>query len=76
MANFQARIKPQWRHKYPHLKEWKWYDVVPLWPRSKDRMLDMAGKRVARLDTGEEHTMIRAEYINIRPHQPDVAQSA
>ena len=66
MVNFQARIRPQWRHRFPHLKEWKWYDVEPLWPRATDRAIDMAGKRVTRLKTGDEYTMIRAEYVAFR----------
>ncbi len=66
MVNFQARIRPQWRHRFPYIKDWKWYDVEPLWSGSSDRALDMAGKRVTRLKTGTEHTLIRAEYVFFR----------
>lgn len=69
MVNFQARIKPQWRHRFPHIKDWKWYDVEPLWSGSSDRALDMSGKRVARLKTGAEHTLIRAEYVFFRHNE-------
>jgi hypothetical protein len=67
VVNFQARIRPQWRLRFPHLKGWKWYDVEPQWPGSNDRAIDMAGKRVTRLRTGTEHTLIRAEYVFFRP---------
>ena len=66
MSDFQARIRPSWCHRFPHLKPYKWYDVEPLWPASHTRMIDMAGKRVARLRTGDDCTSLRAEYLTFR----------
>lgn len=68
MPNFQARIKPEWRHRFPHLKTGAWYDVEPLWEGTQTRRLDMADKRVARLKTGTCYTSLRAEYLVFRPH--------
>ncbi len=77
MPNFQARIKPQFRHRFPHLKVGTWYDVEPLWSGSKTRRLDMADKRVARLVTGSGHTSLRAEYLEFRKHpQADTPMTA
>lgn len=72
MPNFQARIKPEWRHRFPHLKTGTWYDVVPLWEGTQVRRLDMADKRVARLKTGTCFTSLRAEYLLFRRH-PEAA---
>ena len=66
MPNFQARIKPEWRHRFPHLKTGLWYDVEPLWEGTQARRLDMADKRVARLKTGNCYTSLRAEYLVFR----------
>ena len=68
MPNFQARIKPEWRHRFPHLKTGAWYDVEPLWEGTQTRRLDMADKRVARLKTGTCFTSLRAEYVVFREH--------
>ena len=68
MPNFQARIKPEWRHRFPHLKTGLWYDVEPLWEGTQTRRVDMADKRVARLKTGTCFTSLRADYLVFRPN--------
>jgi hypothetical protein len=66
MARFQARIKPEYWHRYKELSPDQWYDVEPLWPGTSQRRLDMADKRVARLKTDWGYTSLRAEYLDFR----------
>ena len=76
MVNYQARIKPQYRGRFPQFKPSQWYDVEPRWASSKTRGVDLFGNRVARLKIGEEYTSLRAEYLTFRPHPDRVEQIA
>ena len=66
MANFQARIKPEYRQRFPQFEADYWYDVEPLRPDSKTRGSDLFGNRIVRLNMGDHHTAIRSEYFELR----------
>ena len=68
MANFQARIKSEYRRRFPHFKGDAWYDIEPARGGSKARGADLFGNRIVRVKMGDEHTSMRADYFEIRVH--------
>jgi hypothetical protein len=43
-----------------------WYQVVPVFPGVTQRMVNMAGERLARLATPKGFTTIRADHLEFR----------
>jgi hypothetical protein len=63
---FEARLKPEYRSNHPELSGFRWYPVVPLWPGLTQRTHNMSGVRLARLQTSQDFTMIRADHLEFR----------
>jgi hypothetical protein len=72
MARFQARLKPEYRLKYPDLSINLWYDVVPLFPGLRERRLNFMGDRVARLRVAGDFREVQADQVEFR-EVPDPA---
>jgi hypothetical protein len=74
---FQARLKPEHTKRYPELKAWLWYDVEPLWPGLRTRMVNLEGERISRLRLDEGmHALVRAAHLEFRPGQEEEATPA
>ncbi len=66
MAGVKARLRPEFRLKYPALSLTAWYEVEPLFPGLTDRRLNFFGQRVARLRVGDEHLEVLAEHLEFQ----------
>lgn len=73
MANFEARLKPEHRLRYPELNISSWYEVVPLFPGLTERRLNMRGERVARLRVGKSFLEVMSEHVEFRSLGPQAA---
>jgi hypothetical protein len=67
----QARLRSEHQRKYPELSSAKWYDVAPIFPGVTQRMVNMAGERLARLSTPRGFVILRAEHLEFRPAQEE-----
>ncbi|HEY9504955.1 MAG TPA: hypothetical protein VIQ27_03195 [Gemmatimonadales bacterium] len=69
----QARLRSEHQRKYPELNPSKWYEVAPIFPGVTQRMVNMAGERLARLSTPRGFVILRAEHLEFRPAQGDAS---
>ena len=76
MAGVQARVRSEHQRKYPDLNATEWYDVAPIFPGVTQRMVNMAGERLTRLSTPRGFQIIRADHLEFRPVERDVAPGA
>lgn len=67
MAGVQARVRSEHQRKYPDLSASRWYEVAPIFPGVTQRMVNMAGERLARLATPRGFVIIPAEHLEFRP---------
>ena len=67
MAGVQARLRSEHTRKYPDLSASEWYDVSPIFPGVTQRMVNMAGERLARLSTPRGFLILRADHLEFRP---------
>lgn len=67
MPGVQARLKEEHRRRYLDLDPAIWYQVVPIFPGVTQRMVNMAGERLARLSTPKGFVTIRADHLEFRP---------
>src|ERR1700694_3199860 len=51
MPGVQARLRAEHKRRYLDLDPTAWYQVVPIFPGVTQRMVNMAGERLARLST-------------------------
>jgi hypothetical protein len=72
MAGVQARLRSEHQRKYPELNPSKWYNVAPIFPGVTQRMVNMAGERLARLATSRGFVILRAEHLEFRPATGDL----
>ncbi|MBA2457343.1 MAG: hypothetical protein H0V43_00120 [Gemmatimonadales bacterium] len=70
MAGVLARVRSEHQRKYPDLSASRWYEVAPLFPGVTQRMVNMAGERLARLATPRGFVIIPAEHLEFRPSVP------
>ena len=63
---FEARVKPEHRRRYPDLIPERWYPVSPLWPGLTQRTHNMSKERLTRIKTPRDFIMIRAEHLEFR----------
>lgn len=63
----QARVKSEHQRKYPELEASSWYEVAPIFPGVTQRMVNMAGDRLARLSTPRGLVIIKADHLEFRP---------
>ena len=74
MADVQARLRSEHQRKYPDLNSSVWYDVAPIFPGVTQRMVNMAGERLARLSTPRGYLIMRADHLEFRPVTKDATQ--
>jgi hypothetical protein len=75
MAGVQARLRSEHHRKYPDLSGSVWYDVTPIFPGVTQRMVNMAGERLARLSTPRGFLILRADHLEFRPVPTDTPQA-
>ena len=73
MAGVQGRLRSEHQRKYPDLNASVWYDVAPIFPGVTQRMVNMAGERLARLSTPRGYLILRADHLEFRPVPKDAA---
>jgi hypothetical protein len=71
MPGVQARLKEEHRRRYMDLDPKIWYQVVPIFPGVTQRMVNMAGERLARLATPRGFVTIRADHLEFRSAESD-----
>jgi len=62
----QARVREEHKRRYQDLDSTSWYQVVPVFPGVTQRMVNMAGERLARLATPRGFTTVRADHLEFR----------
>jgi hypothetical protein len=62
----QARLREEHKRRYQDLDSTSWYQVVPVFPGVTQRMVNMAGERLARLATPRGFTTIRSDHLEFR----------
>ncbi len=67
MSGVQARLRSEHQRRYSELNSSAWYDVVPIFPGVTQRMVNMAGERLARLSTPRGFVILRADHLEFRP---------
>jgi hypothetical protein len=76
MPGVQARLRSEHQRKYPDLSTSRWYDVAPIFPGVTQRMVNMAGERLARLATPRGFVIIRADHLEFRSAPADARSAA
>jgi hypothetical protein len=71
MPGVQARLKAEHKRRYLDLDPAVWYQVVPIFPGVTQRMVNMAGERLARLSTPRGFVTIKADHLEFRPAEVD-----
>ena len=71
MPGVQARIKAEHKRRYMDLDPSVWYQVVPIFPGVTQRMVNMAGERLARLSTPKGFVTLKAEHLEFRPAESE-----
>jgi hypothetical protein len=66
MPGVQARLRAEHKRRYLDLDPTVWYQVVPIFPGVTQRMVNMAGERLARLSTPRGFVTLRAEHLEFR----------
>jgi len=66
MPGVQARLKAEHKRRYLDLDPTVWYQVVPIFPGVTQRMVNMAGERLARLSTPRGFVTLRADRLQFR----------
>ena len=59
----RARVKPMDSMNYPGLSINNWYPVCPLWPGVTQRMVNLLGERLARIETDRGPTTVKAAHF-------------
>jgi hypothetical protein len=70
MAGVQARLKAEHKRRYLDLDATAWYQVIPIFPGVTQRMVNMAGERLARIATPRGFVTLRAEHLEFRTVEP------
>jgi hypothetical protein len=66
MSGVQARLKAEHKRRYLDLDPTAWYQVMPIFPGVTQRMVNMAGERLARLATPRGFVTLRADHLEFR----------
>jgi hypothetical protein len=66
MPGVQARLRQEHKRRYLDLDPTIWYQVVPVFPGVTQRMVNMAGERLARLATPKGFLTVRADHLEFR----------
>jgi hypothetical protein len=66
MPGVEARLREDFKRMYHELDSGAWYQVVPIFPGVTQRMVNMAGERLARLATPRGFITMRADHLEFR----------
>ena len=66
MSGVEARLKSEHQRKYPELSPSMWYRVEPIFPGVTQRMVNLAGERLARLATQHGYLIVKASHLDFR----------
>jgi hypothetical protein len=66
MPGVEARLREEYKRMYRDLNAGAWYQVVPIFPGVTQRMVNMAGERLARLATPRGFITMRADHLEFR----------
>jgi hypothetical protein len=66
MPGVEARLREEFKRMYHDLDAASWYQVVPIFPGVTQRMVNMAGERLARLATPRGFITMRADHLEFR----------
>jgi hypothetical protein len=66
MPGVEARLREEYKRMYHDLSPMAWYQVVPIFPGVTQRMVNMAGERLARLATARGFVTMRADHLEFR----------
>jgi hypothetical protein len=66
MPGVEARLREEYKRMYHDLDAGSWYQVVPIFPGVTQRMVNMAGERLARLSTPRGFITMRADHLEFR----------
>ena len=66
MPGVEARLREEFKRMYRDLEPGTWYQVVPIFPGVTQRMVNMAGERLARLATARGFITMRADHLEFR----------
>jgi hypothetical protein len=67
----RARVKPMDSMNYPGLSINSWYPVCPLWPGVTQRMVNLLGERLARIETPSGPTTVKAAHFEFEYFEDD-----
>ena len=67
MPGVEARLREEYKRMYHEIDPKMWYPVVPIFPGVTQRMVNMAGERLARLSTPRGFVTLRADHLEFRP---------
>lgn len=76
MANFQARLLPEFTMVYPHLSTSIWYDVVPLFPELTERRVGISGERLTRIRGAKVCETLKGECFQFRKRPYEKSMSS
>ncbi len=70
ISDVQARLKPEFKVRYPHLNASIWYDVIPLFPGVTERRVNLSGDRLTRIRGPRDFETLKAGCFEFRkrPH--------
>ena len=66
MPGVEARLREEYKRMYHDIDSSMWYQVVPIFPGVTQRMVNMAGERLARLATPRGFLTLRADHLEFR----------
>jgi hypothetical protein len=66
MPGVEARLREEYKRMYQDINPTTWYQVVPIFPGVTQRMVNMAGERLARLATPRGFITMRADHLEFR----------
>jgi hypothetical protein len=74
MPGVEARLREEYKRMYHEISPGVWYQVVPIFPGVTQRMVNMAGERLARLATPRGFLTLRADHLEFRAAVESQAQ--
>ena len=66
MPGVEARLRSEHQRTYPELNPSTWYVVAPIFPGVTQRMVNLAGERLARLSTPRGYLIVKAAHLEFR----------
>jgi hypothetical protein len=71
MPMTRARVKPMDSIHYPGLNIDYWYPVAPLWPGVTQRMVNLLGERLTRIETPKGPATVKASHFEFEYRDDD-----